>query len=866
MRIASLEAFGVPSQLLAVWENALSTELLPIQERAVVQYKVLAGANLLVQAPTSAGKTFIGEMAATRAALASRKVLYLVPTKALAEDKYAHFRRLYSSLGLRMIACTRDRRGDEERFTTGDFDIAIAIPEKVRALWAHGGVSQFLGLAVVDELQTLSEPERGPCLELLLAQLRALPNLQIIGLSACLGASPKLAEYLRAGWLESTERPVELRKGILVGDTFRYRDGHGNWTSEYFAGGGLQEGDSFDDAAARLALHFASAGEQTIIFVRDRVGAMRLAAAVAEGLGAGEESTASGFDSLERTTVREQLQRLIGYGAGFHSSDLQFEDRRAVEAGFATGQLRVLCATPTLALGVNLPAQNVIIDPSGWHSEAAGGRAALSPISRSQYENRAGRAGRLGYGGFGRAILLADCELAASALTARYLDGDFSATEPALATLPPLQTVLQLAAGAAGGNVTLDQAYAQTYTAYLNGLAGLAPPLQEAARRCQERSLVAETPNGHLAPTALGRIAAASGVTFDTFNWLNAWATRASMPPTNLEAALVSTLAGESQGCSTWGLGGGVVEWAQALREQAGELGEAGGLLGALLASGERGRQVRDRAARQTLALLRWMSPEVTYEVEAAVRLPAARLLALGETVGWLVDTLADIGAELGWPLADCRRLRSHAECLALGVSPEGRSLGRLKVFGLGRDHIQALVQAGVQTPREAIQAGRERLAQIIPSESVEELWETLARGTKGQPVQRAGGTALPDRSVGRTTTATPAISAAALVLCGDRPDRALFYGRRVALRPAEFRLLCALAENVGKCVRYDTLYQRMWEGDRFVEPGQIYSHRSRLCGKLARALPERDTKEIVVTVPRHGLMLNLPREEVEVS
>ena len=60
-------------------------------------------------------------------------------------------------------------------------------------------------------------------------------------------------------------------------------------------------------------------------------------------------------------------------------------------------------------------------------------------------------------------------------------------------------------------------------------------------------------------------------------------------------------------------------------------------------------------------------------------------------------------------------------------------------------------------------------------------------------------------------------------------------------------------------------LYDRMWDGDRFVEPGQIYSHRSRLCGKLAEALPDRDARQIVITVPRHGLMLNLPKEEVVV-
>jgi len=98
-----------------------------------------------------------------------------------------------------------------------------------------------------------------------------------------------------------------------------------------------------------------------------------------------------------------------------------------------------------------------------------------------------------------------------------------------------------------------------------------------------------------------------------------------------------------------------------------------------------------------------------------------------------------------------------------------------------------------------------------------------------------------------------------------DRPDLAVFFGCQVALRPAESRMLRALAEKPGKCVSYDALYDRMW-GETMAEPGQIYAHRSRLCGKLARALPERDARQIVMTIPRHGLMLNLPAQEVVLS
>jgi len=103
-------------------------------------------------------------------------------------------------------------------------------------------------------------------------------------------------------------------------------------------------------------------------------------------------------------------------------------------------------------------------------------------------------------------------------------------------------------------------------------------------------------------------------------------------------------------------------------------------------------------------------------------------------------------------------------------------------------------------------------------------------------------------------------------VLSADQPHQALFFGRCIPLRPAEFRLLCALAEKAGKCVSYDALYDYLWGGEPLAEPGQIYAHRSRICGKLALAVPERDAKQIVMTIPKYGLMLNLRPQEVQLG
>ncbi|GAG84584.1 unnamed protein product [marine sediment metagenome] len=69
--------------------------------------------NLLVIAPTSSGKTFIGEMAAITQVIHQKKVIYLVPLRSFAEEKYRHFKNLYSSYGIEMVVSTRDHREDD---------------------------------------------------------------------------------------------------------------------------------------------------------------------------------------------------------------------------------------------------------------------------------------------------------------------------------------------------------------------------------------------------------------------------------------------------------------------------------------------------------------------------------------------------------------------------------------------------------------------------------------------------------------------------------------------------------------------------------------------------------------------------------
>ena len=122
MDMIELAGYGIPAALIARWREQQGVRLLPLQEQAVRDYALFGNGNLLVQAPTSSGKTFVGEMAATHAALRRRKTAYLLPLKALAEEKYHEFRAKYEPYGVRIIVCTRDHRSFD-----GAFDAASSI-------------------------------------------------------------------------------------------------------------------------------------------------------------------------------------------------------------------------------------------------------------------------------------------------------------------------------------------------------------------------------------------------------------------------------------------------------------------------------------------------------------------------------------------------------------------------------------------------------------------------------------------------------------------------------------------------------------------------------------------------------------------
>lgn len=103
MRVEQLVKHGIPERIIDIWMKSGTKNLLPIQEKAVTYGKILDGKNALILAPTSSGKTFVGEMAAISTAMKMKRVIYLAPQKALVEEKFREFQDRYSQLGIRVV-------------------------------------------------------------------------------------------------------------------------------------------------------------------------------------------------------------------------------------------------------------------------------------------------------------------------------------------------------------------------------------------------------------------------------------------------------------------------------------------------------------------------------------------------------------------------------------------------------------------------------------------------------------------------------------------------------------------------------------------------------------------------------------------
>ncbi|HEY4241976.1 MAG TPA: DEAD/DEAH box helicase [Kofleriaceae bacterium] len=428
--IADLTAFAIPLEAIAAWSARFPKGLNELQRLAVNRHRVLDEGrhNLLVVAPTGAGKTFVGELAALRHIGAGRRAVFLLPYRALVNEKYEELAALYGEqLRLEVIRCTGDHQDETLEFTRGKYDIAVLTYEMfLNLILGQRRAASYIGVVVLDEAQFVTDPSRGIVVELLLTLLRRRDaELQIVALSAVIGDANDLHGWLDAELLRTLHRPIPLVEGVLDRTgTFQYRDP----TDDVDKRMQLvplreiqQRGDkpSAQDVIVPLTRQLVGDDETVIVFRNSRGAAQGSANYLAEELGLPPATAALGaLDRHDLSSSSSALRRCLQRGVAFHTANLTRDERVAVERAFrANDELRVLTATTTLAAGVNTPASTVILAEQEFLGED--GRR----FTVAEYKNMAGRAGRPGFDRPGRSVIYAKTSIERDQLFRRYVRG-----------------------------------------------------------------------------------------------------------------------------------------------------------------------------------------------------------------------------------------------------------------------------------------------------------------------------------------------------------------------------------------------------------------------------------------------------------
>ena len=421
---------GFPPEIVDQWTVHFPEGLNALQLKAVNEHGVLDGKSLLVVAPTSSGKTLIGELAAIQAVIAGKKATFLLPYRALVNEKFEDFSERYGPAGLRVVRCSGDASDGVGPVLSGRYDLGFLTFETFLnlALGSPRLLNQ-LGLVVLDEGQFITDPSRGITVELIFSLLLRARHQgiqpQLLVLSAVIGNLNNFDRWLDLPLLYSRDRPVPLIEGVLDRrGTFQFVDVDGMTKTEALlpAYQIVQRRDkaSSQDVIVPLAKELVAKGEKLLIFRNMRGSAQGCAGYLSKELGLDPaDAVIEALPTQDLTSVSQRLRECLLGGTAFHNTNLLRAEREAVEKGYRSpnGGIRVLAATTTLAAGINTPASTVILAENEFLGQDS------RPFTIAEYKNMAGRAGRLGYSEIGKAIILADTPVERAQLFQKYVLG-----------------------------------------------------------------------------------------------------------------------------------------------------------------------------------------------------------------------------------------------------------------------------------------------------------------------------------------------------------------------------------------------------------------------------------------------------------
>ena len=431
---------------LATFRAALDFELDDFQVRSCEA--VQEGRGVLVAAPTGAGKTVVGEFAVELGLRQGLKAFYTTPIKALSNQKYLDLVRRYGGENVGLLT------GDTS--INGDAPIVVMTTEVLRNMLYSGSTAlDGLGFVVMDEVHYLADRFRGPVWEEVILHLPL--SVQIVSLSATVSNAEEFGDWLTTvrgdtAVIVSEIRPVPLWQHVMVGPSLL--DLYGSDVDPTDPGvnppispdlveavraverggspGERTRGARGSRAGGRSRYHHRGAVVRpasrpvvvdrldragllpAIVFVFSRAGCE---GAVGQVLTSGIRLTSPAERAAIAAIIEERCanlppedldvlnfwswQQALLSGVAAHHAGLLPVFKETVEVLFTAGLVKVVFATETLALGINMPARSVVLEKLvKWD-----GRAHVE-ITAGEYTQLTGRAGRRGIDVEGHAVIL----------------------------------------------------------------------------------------------------------------------------------------------------------------------------------------------------------------------------------------------------------------------------------------------------------------------------------------------------------------------------------------------------------------------------------------------------------------------------
>jgi superfamily II RNA helicase len=428
-------------------------ELDPFQKHAVLAMH--AGDHVFVTAKTGSGKTFVGEYLIARMLAAGKRVFYTTPIKSLSNQKYHDLKKLFPEATVGILTGDIKMCPDAQVVVMTAEILRNLFYKRGTATEGVGltaAVSlEGVGGVVMDEVHYIQDPDRGHVWEETL--ILCPHDLQLVMLSATMPSAEALAGWIarihqRRVWLlATTYRIVPLVHGMLTPCSdegahgyrvMRLLDEKGGWVSNAYTGW-LKDRKAIEDAAVlhkkavdarrrdgyaggpiraengkvrvedpihklRRTVSWLEATQQmpALFFVFSRKSCERFAGLVEGSLIDSSDSAAARHiidfhlsrhrDTLEKSTQYHTVRDLLLRGIAFHHSGLQPLLKEIVEIMFSRGYVKVLFATETFSVGLNMPTKTVVFLELEKFSDG-GMKRILRP---DEYIQMAGRAGRRG--------------------------------------------------------------------------------------------------------------------------------------------------------------------------------------------------------------------------------------------------------------------------------------------------------------------------------------------------------------------------------------------------------------------------------------------------------------------------------------